>query len=65
MFLYVPKRKVICMEDGRIRVEEFDWISGRFTQRFADQLTRLTAITTSPEPGWYLGMDDEVVYRID
>jgi len=65
VFLHVPKRKVICMEDGRIRVEEFDWIRGRFTQRFADQLTRLTAITSNQEAGWYLGLDDEVVYRID
>lgn len=26
---------------------------------------RLTAITTNQEAGWYLGMDDEQVYRID
>ena len=26
---------------------------------------RLTSITTSQEAGWYLGLDDEVVYRID
>jgi transposase len=65
VFLYVPKRKVICSEDGRIRVEEFDWIRDRFTKRLAEQITRLTAITSNQEAGWYLGLDDEVVYRID
>ena len=65
VFLHVPKRKVICAEDFRIRVEEFEWLQGRFTQRFADQVNRLTAITTNQEAGWYLGLDDEVVYRID
>jgi transposase len=65
VFLYLPKRKVICMEDGRSRVEEFEWLRGRFTKRYADQVNRLTAITTNQEAGWYLGLDDEVVYRID
>ena len=26
---------------------------------------RLTSITTNTEAGWYLGLDDETVYRID
>ena len=65
VYLHVPKRKVICAEDYRIRVEEFPWLQGRFTKRFADQVNRLTAITTNQEAGWYLGLDDEVVYRID
>lgn len=65
VFLHVPKRKVICLEDGSIRVEELDWIRGRFTKRFAWQMYRLTSITTNKEAGWFLGIDDETVYRID
>jgi transposase len=65
VFLHVPKRKIYCREDGCIRVEELDWIRGRFTKRFTDQVSRLTAITTNQEAGWYLGLDDEAVYRID
>jgi len=65
VFLHVRKRKIICSEDGRIRVEEFDWIRKRFTKRFTEQVYRLTAITTNQEAGWYLGLDDERVYRID
>ena len=65
IFLHVPKRKSICIEDGKIRVEEIAWIRGRFTTRFAEQVYRLTSITTNKEAGWYLGLDDERVYRID
>ena len=65
VFLHVPKRKIRCCENGRIRVEELDWIQGRFTKRFAQQVYRLTAITTNQEAGWYLELDDETVYRID
>jgi transposase len=65
VFLHVPKRKIYCGEDGSIRVEQLDWIRGRFTKRFTDQVSRLTAITTNQEAGWYLGLDDEAVYRID
>ncbi|MDO9586193.1 MAG: ISL3 family transposase [Syntrophales bacterium] len=65
VFLHVSRRKVLCIEDGTIRVEEIDWIQGRFTLRFAEQVYRLTSITTNQEAGWYLGMDDETVYRID
>ncbi len=65
VFLHVRKRKSLCSEDGRIRVEEIEWIRGRFTRRFAGQVNRLTAITTNTEAGWYLGLDDETVYRID
>jgi len=28
-------------------------------------VNRLTAITTNQEAGWFLGLDDETVYRID
>ena len=65
VFLYVTKRKVRCQEDDRIRVEELDWIKGRFTKRFTTQVNRLTSITTNQEAGWFLGLDDEAVYRID
>jgi len=65
VFLLVPKRKVRCTEDGTIRVEELHWLSGRFTARFAEQIYRLTSITTNQEAGWFLGLDDETVYRID
>jgi transposase len=64
-FLYVPKRKVRCHVDGKIRVEQFDQLRGRFTRRFAEQVYRLTSITTNAEAGWFLNLDDEVVYRID
>jgi transposase len=37
----------------------------RVTYRFAIQVNRLAEITTNQEAGWYLGLDDEVVYRID
>jgi len=42
VFLYVPKRKTLCPKDGKIRVEQFDWLRGRFTTRFAEQVYRLT-----------------------
>jgi len=38
VFLHVPKRKTCCIEDGAIRVEEIDWLSGRFTKRFAEEV---------------------------
>lgn len=65
VFLYVPKRKVHCPKDGKIRVEKFSWLRGRFTTRFAEQVYRLTSITTNAEAGWFLNLDDETVYRID
>ena len=64
VFLYVTKRKVRCQEDDRIRVEELDWIKGRFTKRFTTQVNRLTSITTNQEAGWFLGLDDEAVDRV-
>ncbi len=63
--LTVPKRKVRCVEDNTIRVEEIPWLRGRVTDRFAEQVYRLTSITTNQEAGWFLGLDDEKVYRID
>lgn len=65
VFLHVPKRRALCLEDERIRTEELIWLRGRVTQRFADHIYRLTSITTNTEAGWFLGLDDEKVYRID
>ena len=65
VFLYIPKRKVRCPEDGKIRVEKFSWLRSRFTTRFAEQVYRLSSIATNAEAGWYLNLDDETVYRID
>jgi transposase len=64
VFLYLEKRKCRC-PDGGIHVEYLSWLHGRFTRRFAEQINRLTAITTNSEAGWFFGLDDEVVYRID
>ena len=65
VFLYIPKRKTRCPIDGKIRVEDHEVLRDRFTHRFADQVYRLTSITTNTEAGWFLNLDDEVVYRID
>ena len=65
VFLYVPKRKSRCPKDDRIRVEQFNWLRGRFTTRFSKQVYRLASISTNAEAGWYLNLDDETVYRID
>lgn len=64
VFLYLEKRKCRC-PDGGIHVEYLSWLHGRFTKRFAEQINRLTAITTNSEAGWFFGLDDEVIYRID
>lgn len=64
VFLYLEKRKCRCPEGG-IYVEFLPWLHGRFTKRFAEQINRLTAIATNSEAGWFFGLDDEVVYRID
>jgi len=53
VFLYIPKRKIRCPNDGNIRVEEHDILHGRFTRRFANQTWRLTSITTTKRPGGF------------
>lgn len=67
VYLHVRRRRYRCPEDGRTHVEEIPWVRkwARVTKRFAEQVNRLTAITTNQEAGWFLGLDDEVVYRID
>ena len=67
VYLHVIKRRIYCPVDECIHVEALDWIKprSRVTNRFAAEVYRLTAITTNAEAGWYLGLDDEKVYRID
>ena len=67
VYLHVTKRRVWCPCDSCIHVESVNWIKprSRVTNRFAEEVYRLTAITTNVEAGWYLGMDDEQVYRIE
>jgi len=66
-YLHVTKRRYVCPVDKRTHIETIDWVNkwSRCTIRFAKEVTRLTAITTNQEAGWYLGVDDESVYRID
>lgn len=66
-YLHVTKKRFLCPLDGRIHAEQISWLKlhSRFTKRFGEQVYRLTAITTNQEVGWYLGLDDEVIYRID
>ncbi len=67
VYLHVVKRRYRCSEKGGIYTEIVPWIKryARVTSRFAEEVNRLTAITTNQEAGWFLGMDDEKVYRID
>jgi transposase len=67
VFLHIPKRRYRCAVDQRIHTEHIAWIElgARVTKQFAESVNRLTAITTNEEAGWYLGLDDEQVYRID
>ena len=67
IYLHVIKRRYTCPADNRVHNEYVPWLKryGRVTQRFAEKISRLTAITTNQEAGWFLGLDDERVYRID
>ena len=67
VYLHVVKRRQVCPVDIRIHVESVVWLKprARVTTRLAMEVYRLTAITTNQEAGWYLGLDDEKVYRID
>lgn len=66
-YLIVKRRRYKCTENDKVYAEDIPWISkgARVTTRYAKQINRLTAITTNQEAGWYLGLNDEVVYRID
>ena len=67
VFLYILKRRYRCAVDGRIHTEQIEWIEigARVTKAFGKAVNRLTSITTNQEAGWYLGLNDEKVYRID
>ena len=67
VIIHLTKRNYRCPKDGRIHVESVPWMKpyARVTRRFAEHISRLTAITTNTEAGWFVGLDDEVVYRID
>ena len=67
VYLHIRKRRYRCPRDGKIHTEDIPWLKkwARVTLRFAEQVSRLTAITTNQEAGWFLGMNDEAVYRID
>ena len=67
VFLHVFKRRYRCSQDDRIHTEKIEWLDFgvRATKSFCRQVNRLTAITTNQEAGWYLGINDERVYRID
>lgn len=63
----VMKRRYKCLEMGGVYTEIVPWLKryARVSSRFAEKVNRLTAITTNQEAGWFLGLDDEMVYRID
>ena len=67
VYLHVTRRRHVCPVDNRIYVEKIPWLKkwSRVTRRYAKQVSRLTAITTNQEAGWFLELDDESVYRID
>jgi len=67
VYITVVKRRYKCPIDKRTHIEEISWLKKytRITKRFAGKINRLTAITTNQEAGWFLGLNDEVVYRID
>ena len=58
---------VITSINARCHVEQVEWLKprSRVTKRFAEDIYKLTSIATNAEVGWYLGLDDEKVYRID
>jgi transposase len=67
VYLHITKRRYKCPVDKATHIEEVSWLKkwSRVTKRFAQHVNRLTAITTNEEAGWFLGLDDEAVYRID
>lgn len=67
VYLHIRKRRHRCPKDRRIYSEDIPWLKkwSRTTKRFAEHVSRLTAITTNQEAGWFLGLNDEAVYRID
>jgi transposase len=66
-YLHIERRRYRCKECKCSWSLQVPWarMRSRVTQRYAQEIFRLTAITTNQEAGWYLGLDDEKVYRID
>jgi transposase len=67
VYLHIHKRRYRCPHDGKIHTEDIPWLKkwSRVTVRFSEYVSKLTAITTNQEAGWFLGLNDETVYRID
>ena len=67
LYLHIVKRQNCCPKTNRKPMEKIDWLGKwkRVTRRFAVEINRLTSIATNQEAWWFLGMNDEVVYRID
>lgn len=67
VFLHVQKEKYKCPNCHAIRVEKVDWLSlrSRVTKRYQENIGRLTAIANNSDVAWFLGIDDETVYRED
>ncbi len=67
LYLHILKRKYKNSETNIIETQKISWIEkrSRVTKALAEQVYRLTAITTNTEAGWFLEMDDQKVYRID
>jgi len=67
VYLHVLKRKYRNSATKKIETQEIGWIKkkARVTKALAREVYRLTSITTNTEAGWFLGMDDQKVYRID
>ena len=65
VFLKVKIYRYRCLDCNKISIDNANWIFNRKTIRFAKMVNRLTSITTNKEAGWFLNIDDEVVYRID
>ena len=53
VWLIVTKRRMRCPLDGQLHVELVDWVKprARVTNRFAEDVYRLTSITTNTEAG--------------
>ena len=67
VYLHVLKRKYHNPLMGTIETQRISWIAEkrRVTKALAAEVYGLTSITTNVEAGWFLGMDDQKVYRID
>jgi len=67
VFLHLRHRRYRCGGCKASWSLKAPWIrsESRVTSRYAQGIFRLTSITTNTEAGWYMGLDDEKVYRID